>query len=163
MSRILLPLAIAVAIYLWWRPPTGGWSILNRWLAPAFGVLLALLYLGSPVDLIPDVGVVGLLDDLLVLATAIWWARRRTQTRTTHSQSNQRSEPRNDRADSAADPYTVLGVSRNATQAEITHAYREQMRLYHPDRVNSLGEELQRTAHEKTLDIQRAYEQLRAN
>ncbi|KAA8963418.1 J domain-containing protein [Mycobacterium sp.] len=32
------------------------------------------------------------------------------------------------------DPYTVLGVSRTATQAEITHAYRRQLRDYHPDR-----------------------------
>ena len=162
MIRILLPLAIVVAIYLWWRPPTGSWSLLNRWLSPALGILLALLYLGSPIDLVPDVGVVGLLDDLLVLVGAIWWARRRAQTRTTHSQSERRSEPRNATADPAADPYSVLGVSRNATQAQITHAYREQMKLYHPDRVNSLGEELQRVAHQKTLDIQRAYDQLRA-
>ena len=29
------------------------------------------------------------------------------------------------------------------------------MKRYHPDRVNQLGEELQRVAHQKTLDIQR--------
>lgn len=32
------------------------------------------------------------------------------------------------------DPYSVLGVSPTATQAEITHAYRRQLRDYHPDR-----------------------------
>ena len=31
------------------------------------------------------------------------------------------------------DPYLVLGVSPNATQAEITHAYRTRLRAHHPD------------------------------
>ena len=31
------------------------------------------------------------------------------------------------------DPYLVLGVSPTATQAEITHAYRTQLRAHHPD------------------------------
>jgi DnaJ-class molecular chaperone len=30
-------------------------------------------------------------------------------------------------------PYLVLGVSPRATQAEITHAYRRQLRDHHPD------------------------------
>lgn len=30
-------------------------------------------------------------------------------------------------------PYTVLGVSPAATQAEITHAYRRHLRDHHPD------------------------------
>jgi DnaJ-class molecular chaperone len=32
-----------------------------------------------------------------------------------------------------ADPYVILGVSRSATQAEITHAYRTLLRAHHPD------------------------------
>jgi DnaJ-class molecular chaperone len=31
------------------------------------------------------------------------------------------------------DPYSVLGVSPSATQPEITHAYRRQLRDHHPD------------------------------
>lgn len=31
------------------------------------------------------------------------------------------------------DPYTVLGLTPTATQAEITHAYRSQLRALHPD------------------------------
>ncbi|WP_102143437.1 J domain-containing protein [Mycobacterium hubeiense] len=31
------------------------------------------------------------------------------------------------------DPYAVLGVSPTATQAEIAHAYRHQLRALHPD------------------------------
>lgn len=31
------------------------------------------------------------------------------------------------------DPYLVLGVAPTATQAEITHAYRDRLRAHHPD------------------------------
>jgi preprotein translocase subunit Sec63 len=58
------------------------------------------------------------------------------------------------------DPHTVLGLPRGAAPDEITRAYREQIKLYHPDRVADLGEDLRRVAHEKTLEIQRAYEAL---
>ena len=48
----------------------------------------------------------------------------------------------------AADPWSVLGVRRGATREEITRAYHEQMKSYHPDRVADLGERLmQGTAH----------------
>jgi DnaJ like chaperone protein len=55
----------------------------------------------------------------------------------------------------------VLGLRPGASHADISRAYRTQMKRYHPDRVDDLGEELQRVAHEKTLEIQRAYEELR--
>ena len=32
-----------------------------------------------------------------------------------------------------SDPYAELGVSRDATPAEITHAFRQLLRLHHPD------------------------------
>ena len=58
------------------------------------------------------------------------------------------------------DPYTVLGLARGASPEEVTHAYREQLKRYHPDRVADLGPELREVAHEKTLEIQRAYDEL---
>jgi len=58
------------------------------------------------------------------------------------------------------DPYAVLGLERGASGDDVTRAYREQMKRYHPDRVADLGRELQELAHRKTVDIQRAYAEL---
>src|SRR5215213_6866330 len=35
--------------------------------------------------------------------------------------------------DNNSDPYAELGVTRDATPAEITHAFRHLLRLHHPD------------------------------
>jgi DnaJ like chaperone protein len=123
-------------------------------------VLALLLYLRSPIDLLPDrLGVIGLLDDLLVVLAAIWWLRRRTaQARAARATSPTGAADAG--GASEWDPYAVLGVGRGASQEEIAAAYREQMRRYHPDRVAHLGEELRVLAHRKTLDIQRAYAEL---
>jgi len=58
------------------------------------------------------------------------------------------------------DPHAVLGVARGASREEITRAYREQLKRYHPDRVADLGTELQQLAHRKTVELQRAYGEL---
>jgi DnaJ-class molecular chaperone len=59
------------------------------------------------------------------------------------------------------DPYEVLGISRSASKGEIRQAYHDQLRQYHPDKVDDLGEELQKLAHGRTLDIRRAYDELK--
>jgi preprotein translocase subunit Sec63 len=58
------------------------------------------------------------------------------------------------------DPWGVLGIRRGASRDEIVAAYREQLKRYHPDRVADLGPELQQVAHQKTVDLQRAYAEL---
>lgn len=58
------------------------------------------------------------------------------------------------------DPYAVLNVQPGATHEEIRSAYRKQMQLYHPDRVEHLGEALKQTAHQQALLIQRAVDEL---
>ena len=143
---------------------------MNR-LAVGFLVGLGLvLYLRSPIDLIPDrVGAVGLLDDLLALMIGAWWMWKRlpaVQSRyagagsgagASTSQGGGAAEQRTGRFD----PYEVLGISRGASQDEIKRAYHEQLRQYHPDRVDGLGDELQKVAHARTLDIRRAYDALK--
>jgi len=132
------------------------------WKAALAAALILLLYLRSPIDLLPDrLGALGLLDDLLLVLAAAWWLRRRAR----RARTAPARPPAMDRADDTAtgapwDPYAVLGIARGASAAEIAAAYKEQMRRYHPDRVAHLGEELQRLAHRKTLDIQRAYAEL---
>ena len=131
------------------------------WLAAIAVGLALLLYLRSPIDLLPDrLGPIGLLDDVLVILAAIWWLRRRL-ARAEAERSRTSAADTEDATENAAwDPHAVLGVTRGASAEEITRAYREQMRRYHPDRVAHLGEELRQLAHRKALEIQRAYAEI---
>lgn len=59
--------------------------------------------------------------------------------------------------------HQTLAVSPSATPEEIKTAYRTLMKLYHPDKVASLGVELQVLAEAKAKEISAAYrEGLRA-
>lgn len=75
---------------------------------------------------------------------------RANETNRQQSQTNSRPK----------DPYRILGVDRNATKQEIQAAYREKVKQYHPDRVSSLGEELQEMANKKFVEIKDAYDTL---
>jgi Sec-independent protein translocase protein TatA len=59
------------------------------------------------------------------------------------------------------DPYVVLNVPRNATQDEISAAYRKMAQMYHPDKVAGLAPEYYEIAETKMKDINSAYEQIR--
>jgi DnaJ-class molecular chaperone len=60
--------------------------------------------------------------------------------------------------------YEILGVTSNATYDEIKTAYREQIKLYHPDRVAALGPKLRELAEQETKALNAAYEEgLRAS
>ena len=59
------------------------------------------------------------------------------------------------------DPYSVLGVAKGASPPEIRKAYLTLLAKYHPDKVAHLGIEFQEIAKQKTLEIMRAYEELR--
>lgn len=58
------------------------------------------------------------------------------------------------------DPYTVLGVSKDATDEQIKNAYREQARKYHPD--NYTDNPLSDLASDKMKEINDAYDQITA-
>lgn len=55
------------------------------------------------------------------------------------------------------DPYTVLGVSRNATEDEIKKAYRALAKKYHPDNYED-SNPLKELASEKMKEINEAYD-----
>jgi DnaJ like chaperone protein len=58
----------------------------------------------------------------------------------------------------AADYYQILGVERGASQDEIKKAYRKLAVKYHPDKVATLGEDVQKAAEEKFKAVNKAYE-----
>ncbi|MEZ4239771.1 MAG: J domain-containing protein [Myxococcota bacterium] len=64
------------------------------------------------------------------------------------------------RTDDPDDPYTVLGIAPGATQDQIKAAYREQLKLNHPDKVAHLSPALQQFAAQQTLKVKAAYERL---
>lgn len=160
---------------------------MNRLLVIVIAILVVAIYVRSPIDLVPDgAGLLGILDDLLVALGAMWWLRNRAAPPRPRTTARQRARGPGEfhRAAGSAgagahgrdahgagagvagddavpwDPYAVLGVHRGATREEVRDAYRAQMKLYHPDRVADLGAELQAVAHRKSIEIQRAYEEL---
>jgi DnaJ like chaperone protein len=57
--------------------------------------------------------------------------------------------------------YAVLGISPNATDDEVKSAYRRMAMKNHPDKVATLGPEVQKAAEEKFRQIQDAYETIK--
>ena len=158
MTRFLVPLVAAAVLYYVWRSPDG-WAGLWRMLRPFALLGLALLYLRMPFDLIPDALPVGLLDDIAMLLAALYFGGR-TMSGESAEQGAGSAHPEGPAV--GFDPYEILGVRRGASKEEITRAFRERMKQYHPDRVADLGKELRDVAHEKSVQIQRAYEMLKS-
>ena len=128
-------------------------------------IILAAIYVLSPVDIIPDIGIVGRIDDLLLVL--FLYSRFKNWKKVAGEDGDYqkrgdsaRQERRATQEARSASPYEVLGVSRVASAEEIQSAYRKLVAQYHPDKVQHLGKELQELAHEKMLEIQSAYEAL---
>ncbi len=145
--------------------------------------IIALLYVLNPYDLVPDFLVGwGWLDDLLV-GLFVWWLykslQRSIQRRRVGRPSGSHAEGarQGEKGDHTgggngarpqgtqtqpADPYSVLGVDRGASTAEIKQAYRRLASRYHPDKVNHLGPEFRELAERRFKEIQQAYERILA-
>lgn len=59
------------------------------------------------------------------------------------------------------DPYKVLEIESTATDDEVRKAYRRMAMKFHPDKVETLGEEVRKAAEEKFKNIQDAYEHIK--
>jgi hypothetical protein len=73
---------------------------------------------------------------------------------------DQRQTDRRPEGQHAIDPYSVLGVPQEATFDEIRAAYLACIKQYHPDQVAHLGKELRDLAHQKSQEINWAYQVL---
>ncbi|MBW2038068.1 MAG: DnaJ domain-containing protein [Deltaproteobacteria bacterium] len=139
-------------------------------------IIIAILYIISPVDLLPDVLIPwGWLDDGTLLALLIyylkrgrlpaffsWWRRPSgaDQDQQRRSEDAGRFERERETQAGSKDPYEILGVAPGASREEIRSAYRRAAQAYHPDKVSHLGPELQQLAKKKFIEIQEAYEKL---
>lgn len=138
--------------------------------------VLALLYLISPYDAVPDlIPFFGQGDDLLVLAAVVyylwrgrlpgWFRKRPVSTGASGRGAGAEDAGARPRAEGTAeeesDPYVILGVPRDADPDQVKQAYRQESQRYHPDKVAHLGPELQELAQKKFVAIQQAYETLR--
>lgn len=86
-------------------------------------------------------------------------------------QLNLRFDPRHDsRAPGASkqmslgQAYSLLGVRDSASDAEVKTAYRRLMNQHHPDKLVAKGlpEEMMKVAEQKTIEIKKAYELIKA-
>lgn len=56
--------------------------------------------------------------------------------------------------------YTILEIEKSATNSEVKKAYRKMAMKYHPDKVLHMGEEFKKSAQEKFLSVQEAYDNI---
>ena len=143
-------------------------------------LFLILIYILSPLDIVPDIiPLLGWLDDTFLVGLFVYYLRYRQlpafvskvigffskkSGKIPGDDSSGFSSGGASKGGAAAkDPYEVLGVRPNATPEEIHAAYRLAARQYHPDKVAHLGEEFRELAQQKFVEIRKAYDILTHN
>lgn len=56
--------------------------------------------------------------------------------------------------------YTILEIEDSATDEEVKKAYRKMAVKYHPDKLQHLGEDVQKAAQDKFVKVQEAYDKI---
>jgi len=56
--------------------------------------------------------------------------------------------------------YTVLGITKDATDTQVKKAYRKMAVKYHPDKLQGVSEDIKKLAEEKFMKVKEAYEQI---
>ncbi len=123
-------------------------------------IVLIAIYIISPIDAMP-----GFIDDILAGIALYYYINKNSKgkqqrfyNQSRQSQSNSYTTPGPGGPLTMEEAYKKLGVGPNATLDEIARAYKEKMRMSHPDKVTHLSEELQEKAKELTLKLNEAYE-----
>ena len=141
-------------------------------------MLLVLGYLASPYDLFPDFFLgPGWIDDLILLGISFWYffvyRKKRAGYENNYQRTNKAGKGQYRSSEeggtrhgfgekgSLEDPYSVLGVDKNASHETIKTAYRRLAGQYHPDKVAHLGEEFRELAERRFKEIQKAYQELK--
>lgn len=145
-------------------------------------IILAIIYVLSPYDILPDFIVGwGWLDDLAILGLLFRYLyfnkRKREYNKANFEQASKTFEQNkgqrftNEKANgsnsqfekkhSIKDPFEILGIEKDASQDKIKEAYRKMAKQYHPDKVIHLGKEFQEIAEKRFKEIQKAYEMLK--
>lgn len=57
--------------------------------------------------------------------------------------------------------YKILEIEKSSSDDDVKKAYRKMAMKYHPDKVRGLGEQHEKSANEKFLKVQEAYEQIK--
>jgi len=135
-----------------------------------FLTILVILYLLNPFDLVSDLlPGWGWLDDG-VLVFLLWkyiyapWIQQKQRERfyrQGREQFHQNHQSGFNEKEGPKDPFTILGVERNASPEEIKTAYKQLANKYHPDKVQHLGEEFRKLAEKRFKEIQEAYQRLK--
>jgi len=109
--------------------------------------------------------IVGFLGEIIVYFLRNWWNSDSDcqHEAGSHSSAGSQSSSNNRQGQNGAkEPvsyyYTVLGVSSNATDAEIKKAYRKLAMECHPDRCANSTEEIRKHANDRFREVNKAYE-----
>lgn len=78
--------------------------------------------------------------------------------RSSYDQFKQKNQPSAEPM--SPDHYSILGLLPTATPEEVHSAYKLLIRQYHPDKVATLGKELQELAERKSKEINVAYQNI---
>ena len=141
-------------------------------------IIIGLIYVLSPYDILPDFLMGwGWIDDIILLSV-LWrifknlgqkpsdfqnyyhQSRHSSQYNKRSSQNDTHGTNHFQEKDALKDPYAILNVPQNASQAEIKKAYRQLANKYHPDKVLHLGDEFRELAEKRFKEIEKAYREL---
>jgi len=145
-------------------------------------IILAVLYILSPYDILPDLMIGwGWLDDAVILGFLLRYFYIRKKKREAAQKYYQNQQDANNHGNRTAgddqsrthtreadssfrrrDPYQILEVERGASQEMIKQAYRRLAGKYHPDKVEYLGVEFKALAEKRFKEIQQAYDELKS-